>query len=159
MRAAIIVSAAAGSLATAAFLLGLSSLHAQDEPSPPIAAPEGDGQTSPQDAEILARGEYLVQGVAMCQECHTPRDAEGELIPEQLLMGASMPVLPPAFVERWGRRAPAIAGLPGYTDDEAVRLLTEGITSRGTVPRPPMPQYRFSDEDARAVVAYLMSLQ
>jgi mono/diheme cytochrome c family protein len=158
MRAAIFVSAAASSLATAAFLIGLSSLHAQGEPSDQAAPPPGQPPSSAEASEIV-RGEYLVRGVAMCQECHTPRDAEGELIPEQHLMGASMPVLPPAFVERWGRRAPAIAGLPGYTDDEAVRLLTQGITSRGTIPRPPMPQYRFSDEDARAVVAYLQSLQ
>jgi hypothetical protein len=122
----------------------------QDEPASPAAGELG--------ADRVARGEYLVHGIAMCQECHTPRDEEGELVLDQLLMGAAMPVLPPAFVDRWGRRAPAIAGLPGYSDEDAVRLLTQGVTRRGTLPRPPMPKYRFSEDDARAVIAYLRSL-
>jgi hypothetical protein len=30
-----------------------------------------------QNNKDIARGKYLVEEVAMCQECHTPRDASG----------------------------------------------------------------------------------
>lgn len=51
-----------------------------------------------------------------------------------------------------------IKGLTGYTDEQEIRLLTTGITRNGTPPRPPMPPFRLTREDAAAVVAYLRSL-
>jgi mono/diheme cytochrome c family protein len=155
MRTAMMFSAAAVPIALAALWVGSGSIHAQDGALPGAEETE---EVSADEEEILARGEYLVRSVAMCHECHTRRDPGGELILTELLMGAAMPVAPPVFTERWGRRAPGIAGLPGYTDAEAMRLFTQGITGRGTVARPPMPQFRFSDDDARAVIAYLRSL-
>jgi hypothetical protein len=41
------------------------------------------------------------------------------------------------------------------TDAQALTFLTTGKKPDGTTPRPPMPDYRFNDEDARAVLAYL----
>ena len=156
---------AAMPVVVAAILYGSNSIYAQDEAAPgseagPGGEPENEAsaQDSAADEEILAHGEYLALRVAMCHECHTPRDADGELRGDQLLMGASMPVAPPQFAAHWGLRAPAIAGLPGYTDQEAVRLLTRGITRRGGHARPPMPRFGLTDDDARAVVAYLRSL-
>ncbi len=151
----IFASAAATSAAVAALWLWAGPTHAQ-----PDADPEDDAsaEDSAPDEEILARGEYLVRRVAMCHQCHTPRGPDGELRDDAFLMGAPMPIAPPHFVERWGLRAPAIAGLPGYHDDEAMRLLTRGVTRRNTHPRPPMPRYQMSDDDARAIIAYLRSL-
>ncbi|MBI5424207.1 MAG: c-type cytochrome [Opitutae bacterium] len=34
-----------------------------------------------------------------------------------------------------------------------------GVKPDGSMPRPPMPQFRLSEEDARAVVAYLRALK
>jgi hypothetical protein len=59
----------------------------------------------------------------------------------------------------WGGYAPAIAGLRNYTDEQAIALLSEGRTLHGQPLRPPMPEYRFSREDAAAVVAYLRTLK
>lgn len=107
-----------------------------------------------------ARGKYFVEQVAMCVECHTPRDSSGRLLRGKYLEGAPVPVKSPSYANmKWALRAPAIAGLPGYTSEQGVRLLTEGITADGRQPDPPMPRFRFSRADAEAIVAYLKSLE
>jgi len=109
-------------------------------------------------AEQLQRGQYLVEHVAMCVQCHTPRNAQGELDRTQLLQGASIPVPAPFPTSQWAFEAPKIAGLPGWLAEDAVRLLHTGRSARGYAPRPPMPPFRMTQEDAAAVVAYLKSL-
>ena len=47
------------------------------------------------------RGEYLVNHVAMCVYCHTPRQEDGTLIRQQLLSGAPMPLKSPFPGEVW----------------------------------------------------------
>lgn len=113
-----------------------------------------------QDGRI-DRGRYLVERVAQCPECHTPRDVGGNLIRTQFLQGAPVPVKAPPYPNmRWAFQAPAIAGLAGFTDQDVMRLFTEGIVVRtGQPPTPPMPRFRFSREDAEAVIAYLRSLR
>ncbi|MGE5302455.1 MAG: c-type cytochrome [Alphaproteobacteria bacterium] len=108
----------------------------------------------------IARGRYFVERVALCIECHTPRDSSGRLLRGKYLEGAPVPVKSPSYANmKWALRAPAIVGLPGYTAEQGVRLLTEGITADGRRPNPPMPPFRFSRADAEAIVAYLKSLE
>ena len=109
-------------------------------------------------AEQLQRGQYLVEHVAMCVQCHTPRNAQGELDRTRLLQGAPIPVPTPFPMAQWAFEAPKIAGLPGWIAEDAVRLLQTGRSAQGYVPRPPMPPFRMTQEDAAAVVAYLKSL-
>lgn len=101
------------------------------------------------------RGRYLVHDVAQCVQCHSGRTATGELDPARLLEGGRVPFTSPWPGKEWAPNAPRIAGLLGYTDEEAVRLLTTGIARGGHELRPPMPPFRMTVEDARAVVAYL----
>ena len=105
------------------------------------------------------RGQYLVERVALCIECHSPRDSRGNLIRSQLLQGAPIPVQSPYENVQWAPRAPHIAGLPGWTAEDAIRLLTTGRKPTGELLRPPMPPFRMSIEDASAVVAYLKTLE
>ena len=114
------------------------------------------GQAPPR--KDVERGRYLVHHVAMCVQCHTPRDARGKLLELRLLQGAPVPVSSP-FPEDWAFRAPWLAGLPGRSEDDLVHLLRTGIVPRtGRPPDPPMPPFRMTEEDARAVAAYLKSL-
>ena len=106
---------------------------------------------------LVARGKYIVEGVAMCGMCHTPRDSSGNLDRTRWLEGASVWLQPAQPVEDWPQRAPRIAGSPPGSDAELTTLLTTGLW-RGTRLRPPMPQFRMSNEDAESVVAYLRSL-
>jgi mono/diheme cytochrome c family protein len=107
----------------------------------------------------ISRGKYLVERVAMCIQCHTPRNQTGELLETRYLQGGPVPVsAPPNFRIDWAYKAPAIAGLPGYTIQDGIKLLTEGITPNGRVPKAPMPKFRLTRADAEAIVTYLKSL-
>lgn len=106
-----------------------------------------------------ARGKYIVEGVAMCGQCHTPRDPEGNSDKAQWLRGAPVPWSPSKPDANWPLTAPRIGGTPlPASDDDMVKLLTTGIWTNGDHLRPPMPQFRMNREDAEAVVAYLKSI-
>ena len=105
----------------------------------------------------IKQGRYLAMGVAMCVDCHSPKLSNGLLDPEQILMGTEITVAPFEPIPDWAGYAPAIAGLPTYTEEETVEVLTTGMIGN-TYLRPPMPVYRMSNEDAEAIVAYLASL-
>ena len=110
------------------------------------------------DSKLLQRGQYIVESVAMCGQCHTPRDSNGVPDRSKELNGAALWINPAAPSVNWPLQAPRIAGNPPGTDEEMIRLLTTGIWRDGNRLRPPMPQFRLSREDAEAVVAFLKSL-
>jgi len=65
----------------------------------------------------------------------------------------------PAWSTDWPIQIPRIAGLPGYSDEQAMRLLTQGAIRRdGTQLRYPMPRFHMSPQDAADVIAYIRSL-
>lgn len=112
----------------------------------------------PTDKSEIEHGRYLVEEVAKCGECHTPRNASGELDQQAWLQGASIWIEPVRPIKNWADRAPAIAGLPGFTEEEAERVLEKGIGPEGETLRPPMHIYHMSHADAKAIIAYLNSL-
>ncbi|MGA2352857.1 MAG: c-type cytochrome [Terriglobales bacterium] len=109
-------------------------------------------------ASGVARGKYLVEGVAMCGQCHTPRDSQGNPDRSHWLQGSALPFMPAQPDSDWPIRAPRIGGTPPADDADMVKLLTTGIWTNGTRLRFPMPQFRMERSDAEAVVAYLKSL-
>jgi mono/diheme cytochrome c family protein len=117
-----------------------------------------DSSKAATDKREVERGRYLVEEVAMCAECHTPRNAEGKLEHEAWLQGAPIWITPVRPIVNWADRAPALAGLPGLTDEEAERVLEKGVGPEGETLRPPMHIYHMNHEDAQAIVAYLKSL-
>lgn len=111
-------------------------------------------------SDQVAHGEYLVKSVAMCVQCHSPRNEAGDLLQDQLLQGARMPFASPYPGTIFAFSAPKLAGIPaGWHEDQIVELLRTGRDFRGRTPRPPMPPFRMNEQDARAVAAYLRSLQ
>jgi mono/diheme cytochrome c family protein len=124
------------------------------EPLAAVAQPPA-GQRVTGDPE---RGQYLVEHVAMCPECHSPRDDAGSIIESRRFMGAPLPP-PPQWSRDWAQRAPRNAGLPGYSDEAARRLLMEGAIDRhGVRLRPPMPRFRMTAQDAEDVIAYMRTV-
>jgi len=118
------------------------------QPAPPARAAAGN----------IEHGRYLVERVVMCYECHSTRDGQGNIVEGTRFLGGPMPMRPP-WPSDWPNQIPRIAGLPGYTDEEAMRLLTQGAVKRdGTQLRYPMPRFRMTSQDAAAVIAYLRSL-
>jgi mono/diheme cytochrome c family protein len=106
-----------------------------------------------------ARGKYIVEEVALCINCHTPRDANGEIIRSQLLMGAPVFFQPAQRMPDWPQTCPRIGGTPPGTDDEMITLLTTGIWKYGQPLRQPMPRFHMTREDAQAVLEYLKSMK
>src|SRR5205085_11219590 len=102
-------------LVVAAGILLLSMTQAIGQTTTPKNMPAGN----------VEHGKYLAEHVAMCVECHSGRDAQGNIIESQLYLGGAIPFAP-AWPNDWANRAPRNRGLPGYTDAEAMRLLTQG---------------------------------
>ena len=106
----------------------------------------------------VKHGQYLVDNVSTCGDCHTPFNEKGEPVKEKYLQGATLFFKPVAPVPGWAERSANIAGLPGWTDEEAVKFFMTGIGPNGKFAAPPMPAFRFNKEDAEAVVAYLRTV-
>lgn len=127
-----------------------------------IAAPcviATSAQKQPAGNAQVERGRYLVEQVAMCGECHTPRDSQGELDRSRWLQGAPTWFTPIHPTTDWAYAAPALAGLPSFTDADMTMVLEKGWQPNGRPIRPPMHIYHMSHEDAQAIVAYLRSLR
>jgi mono/diheme cytochrome c family protein len=119
----------------------------------------GAQTTPPRSADNqVARGRYLVEEVAKCTECHTPRDANFELDRGRWLQGASIWIQPVQPVTNWAQFAPTLAGLPSMSDDQVERVLEKGEGANGRAIEPPMHIYHLSHADAQAIIAYLRSL-
>jgi mono/diheme cytochrome c family protein len=122
---------------------------AQQKPAPAAAA-------APQGA--VERGRYIVEDVAMCEECHTPRDGNGNLDESRQLQGAQIWIQPVHKVTNWANRAPGIAGFVGFSDTQGEDIFERGIGPNGLEIQPPMHIYHMNQADALAVIAYLRSL-
>jgi len=122
-----------------------------------LLAQQKDSQPK-NDAGDVARGKYIVENVAMCGQCHTPRHGNGELDQSRKLQGSSVFLQPPYADPNWPINAPRIGGNPPASDADMVKLLTTGIWTNGKTLRFPMMPFRMNEADAKAVVAYLKSL-
>ena len=123
----------------------------------PASRPEASAPIS--DPAAVARGRYLTHDVAMCVQCHSPRDEKGEIQRGDEFRGAPIPLASPFHGLPWAIRAPNLRGLEGFSDEMILRLLREGIAHTGAAPQSPMPPFRMTQEDAKAIVAYLRSLR
>jgi mono/diheme cytochrome c family protein len=121
-------------------------------------SPQKGGAEKHQASGDAARGKYIVEGVAMCGQCHTPRDSSGAPDRARQLEGAPVWLISAEPVPNWPLNAPRLAQSPPGSDAEIVKLLITGIWRDGKPLRPPMPQFRMSEGDAAAVVAYLKSM-
>lgn len=123
-----------------------------------FAAPVRAAESAPGSASS-ARGRYLVENIGMCSDCHSARDAKGQIVKATALQGAPIG-FKPMMEMPWADVAPPIAGLPaGWTKAQMATFLQTGKRPDGSEPRPPMPPYRLSKADAAAAAEYLASLK
>jgi len=123
-----------------------------------LGAACGRLSTTETTEQTQPRGKYLVERIAMCTDCHTPRSQTGELDRTRWLQGSVLDFRPMRTLPNWADKAPGIAGLPKLGDAAVIKLLETGQMPNGQPARPPMPQYRFLHDDAVAVADYLKSL-
>jgi mono/diheme cytochrome c family protein len=108
---------------------------------------------------LVTRGKYLVERVGICVDCHTPRNERGQFVRARWLEGSPLFFKPIVPIPNWTNVALPIAGLPGWTEADAIKFFTTGIAPGGKTARPPMPAFRLTERDAAAVAAYLKSLK
>jgi cytochrome c553 len=127
--------------------------------------PVSDEPIAP-EAKRLQRGSYLVNNVLFCGACHTSREHGNTLVePErtEAYLGGGNVYHHKGMGAVW---VPNITpdldtGIGGWKDDEILRALRDGVAKDGhfLVPLMPFSSYQnLSDEDARAVVAYLRTV-
>ena len=150
-RQEVVVCSAAAMLAAFALLM-LSTRGKAAAAQQKNSAPAAPAQSA------VERGRYIVENVAMCEECHTPRDANGNLDESRRLQGAQIWIMPVHPTANWGMNAPPLAGFGGFTDEQGAAILEKGVGPNGEPIRPPMHIYHMTHADAQAVIAYLRSL-
>ena len=96
-----------------------------------------------QDQDVLVkRGTYLVNGPMACANCHTPRAA--------------------VTVYTANITQDKETGIGNWSDAQIIRAIREGVGKDGKVIFPPMPVPTYnnlSDDDVKAIVAYLHTLK
>lgn len=109
----------------------------------------------------VERGRYLVT-IAGCNDCHTPGYLYGQPDMSRKLSGSEL-----GWPGPWGLAFAANltpdkeTGLGGWTDEQVLEALRTGQRPDGRMLAPIMPYMNFSeltDDDARAIVAYLRSI-
>lgn len=144
------------------------------------AASAGDRAAA--DRSQVARGEYLVNVVGLCHDCHTPKNAAGELLRDRLLSGHGAGTWDPppwdgrsvifagdltAAVGPWGTAfaknltPDSETGLGNWTYENFVQAIRAGTRPDRTVLKPVMPWIvlrGLTDEDLSAVWAYLRTI-
>ncbi len=109
----------------------------------------------------VARGARVVY-TSGCMDCHTPGSLYGMPDTTRMLSGSEL-----GWQGPWGISFPrnltpdSATGIGSWTAEQIVTAIREGRRPDGTALLPPMPWPMYShltDEDARAVAAYLKSL-
>jgi mono/diheme cytochrome c family protein len=108
----------------------------------------------------VERGQYIVEVIAACGNCHTPQGPDG---PDQSLhLAGGYPIVEPGMVAIPPNITPdEETGIGSWTDAQISTAIREGVRPDGRVLGPPMPfrVYRgISDEDVAAIVAYLRTI-
>ena len=110
----------------------------------------------------VERGKYLVENAGMCADCHTPM-VNGKPDASKHLKGATIGFQPIGEVPGWHKTSPDISStsplFQRWGEDGLKKFLQTGLNPRGHGADPPMPQYRFSADDAAAIVAYLKTVK
>ncbi|MGY4420189.1 mono/diheme cytochrome c family protein [Bradyrhizobium sp. JR6.1] len=112
-------------------------------------------------SELVERGDYLVNGVLTCGNCHTPKGPSGEIRDKAFSGGTSWDE-PPFKVTASNITQDKETGIGNYTDAELKQLLRKGIKRNGTRVAMIMPSGFYeimTDRDLKAVIAYLRTIK
>lgn len=114
----------------------------------------------------VARGDYLVNHVIACGDCHTPRKADGSLDESKKLSGVECFIDAVPNDDTMGCLSSRnltndATGLKNRSDQEIKDMFQKGMRPDGKSLQPVMPYWIFgnmNDDDANAIVAYLRTI-
>lgn len=120
---------------------------------------------APVDPEV-ARGEYLVNVVSVCTDCHTPRLPTGAPDMDNFLAGVECFADADPADDEFGcissrNLTNHETGLKNRSDEEIKNMFLSGVRPDGSALHPIMPYWSYgnmTEEDADAIVAYLRTV-
>jgi mono/diheme cytochrome c family protein len=119
------------------------------------------GSAQAQQGDLVKRGEYLVNGVLTCGNCHTPKGPSGD-IKEKAFSGGLSWNEPPFKVTAPNITQDKETGIGEYTDDQLRTVLRKGIKRNGAPVAMVMPSGFYeimTDRDLNSVIAYLRTIK
>jgi mono/diheme cytochrome c family protein len=153
-------------------ILAVAGCAREEEPAPPPAAPPPAATPPPappaaaaaairDSADPLAHGRYLVETVAGCGNCHTPRLPDGTPDNSKNLAGAFV-IEEPVFKAYARNITPDMeTGIGSWTEDQIVDAIRNARRPDGTFMGPPMSfgwYKNMSDTDVRAIAKYIKTV-
>ncbi len=120
------------------------------------------GAASARAEAPVERGRYLVETIAGCGNCHTPRGPGGVFDATKELAGGFVVDEKPFRAVASNITPDKETGIGTWTDAQIAKAIREGIRPDGSLVGPPMPigLYRkLSDSDLMAMVAYLRTVK
>ncbi len=113
------------------------------------------------DTDLVTRGDYLVNGVLTCGNCHSPKGPTGDIADRAFSGGLSWDE-PPFKVTAPNITQDSETGIGNYSDAELKQVLRKGIKRNGVPVAMVMPSGFYeimTDHDLDAVVAYLRTIK
>lgn len=113
------------------------------------------------DTDLVKRGDYLVNGILTCGNCHSPKGPSGD-IAERAFSGGLSWDEPPFKVTAPNITQDKETGIGDYTDAELKQVLRKGIKRNGVPVAMVMPSGFYeimTDHDLDAVIAYLHTIK
>jgi len=119
------------------------------------------------DPALVARGSYLVNAVAACVNCHSPKDEQGRPTPANTLSGGGVWFSAPAFTVYPPNITPDVqTGIGSWSEDDIRRALLEGVRpAHDALPNVPLAPVMYKSyfralmpRDLDAIVAYLRTV-
>ncbi len=128
-------------------------------PLPPAYGPPIDSVPDVPREVSVAYGEYLAGPVAHCTECHSLKDGMPDFAGN--FGGGGHEWHGPWGISVAANITSHEDGLAGYTDDQIITMITQGIRPDGSKMNPPMGYHhyaRMTEGDLKALVMYLRTI-
>jgi len=134
------------------------------------ALAQSQGTAAPVSRDLLARGSYLVNAVAACVNCHSPKDERGRPTAENTLSGGGpggVSFVSPAFAVAPANITPDVdTGIGFWTEEDIKRAILEGVRpAHDRLPNVPLAPVMYKNyfqallpRDLDAIVAYIRSV-
>ena len=112
-------------------------------------------------SDLVKRGDYLVNGILTCGNCHTPKGPNGDIMDKEFSGGLSWDE-PPFKVTAPNITQDKETGIGNWSDADIKKLLRTGMRPNGVHIAMVMPTGFYdimTERDLDAVVAYLRTLK
>jgi mono/diheme cytochrome c family protein len=122
----------------------------------------GSPAAADDEAALLKRGAYLINGPVACANCHTPRAKDFSFLPGMDFAGGFEIAEPDFDVYAANITPDKNTGIGAWTDAQIIAAIREGKVGDNKIIFPPMPVPTYnnmSDDDVKAIVAFLHTVK